>query len=78
MKQKGRPAIKGRPASMTGGKSVTLYLDFDSLSQAWWLGESNISAGVRAALKAVAEISERERRDGVNNTPSPDHDPTNH
>ena len=68
MKQKGRPARKRRPASMSGGKSVTLYLDFDSLSQAYWLGESNISAGVRAALKAVAEASERERREGVNGT----------
>jgi hypothetical protein len=73
MKQK-----NGRPAVLTGGKRVLVYLDDDSLSQAWWLGESNISAGVRAALRTVAEISERERRDGVNGTPSPDHDPANH
>ena len=76
MKQK-----NGRPAVLSGGKRVLVYLDFDSLSQAWWLGEGNISAGVRAALKAVAESAEREYREGVNSTtiaPSPDTDPANH
>ena len=41
----------GRPAEMTGGKRVQLYLDADSLAIAAQIGGGNVSEGVRKALQ---------------------------
>jgi len=41
----------GRPAEMEGGKRVNVYLDAESLSIAAKLGNSNVSDGIRKALK---------------------------
>jgi hypothetical protein len=41
----------GRPAEMTGGKRVNVYLDAASLARAAELGGGNVSEGIRAALK---------------------------
>jgi hypothetical protein len=41
----------GRPAEITGGRAVNVYLDADSISAAQALGRGSVSAGIRAALK---------------------------
>ena len=46
----------GRPAEMDGGKRVNLYLDSESLSIAYKLGDGNYSAGVRKALKQSSTV----------------------
>lgn len=43
----------GRPAELTGGKRVNVYLDDDSLQRAEQLGAGNVSAGIRRALQAM-------------------------
>lgn len=42
----------GRPAELTGGKRVNVYLDAASLARAAELGCGNVSEGIRAALRA--------------------------
>lgn len=44
----------GRPAQIEGGKRVNVYLDDDSLAAAAGLGDGNVSAGIRAALRIAA------------------------
>ncbi len=44
-----RPA--GRPVEMVGGKQVNTYLDAESIAIATWLGNGNVSEGIRKALK---------------------------
>ena len=39
----------GRP-TLIGGRRVNVYLDEESLGAALWLGDGNISAGIRVAL----------------------------
>ncbi len=41
----------GRPAEMTEGKRVNVYLDAASLESAKKLGNGNVSEGIRKALK---------------------------
>lgn len=41
----------GRPAEMTEGKRVNVYLDSASLESAKKLGNGNVSEGIRKALK---------------------------
>lgn len=45
----------GRPAELEGGKRVQVYLDAESLAIAAKLGNSNVSDGIRKALKQAAE-----------------------
>lgn len=45
----------GRPAEMTGGKRTNIYLDDDSRSIAEKLGNSNVSEGIRIALKMASK-----------------------
>lgn len=40
----------GRPAELTGGKRVNVYLDAASLDRAAELGNGNVSEGIRIAL----------------------------
>ena len=42
----------GRPTEMTGGRRVQVYLDDASIEAATKLGDGNLSAGIRAALKS--------------------------
>lgn len=44
------PGQVGRPAEMTGGKRVNVYLDAESLEAAAKLGDGNVSEGIRVAL----------------------------
>lgn len=44
------PATIGRPAVMSGGKRVNVYLDADSLDRAAKLGDGNVSEGIRRSL----------------------------
>ena len=41
----------GRPSEMAGGKRVNTYLDAESIAIATRLGNGNVSAGIRKALK---------------------------
>jgi hypothetical protein len=45
----------GRPPEMSGGKKVNTYLDAESIAIATRLGNGNVSAGIRKALKQSAE-----------------------
>ena len=45
----------GRPATLTGGKRVNVYLDDASLDAAAKLGDGNVSEGIRVALKKVVD-----------------------
>jgi hypothetical protein len=45
-----RPRPTGRPAEMSGGRRVQVYLDDETLAIAERLGGGNVSAGIRAAL----------------------------
>lgn len=47
----GDPCGPGRPAEMTGGKRVNVYLDAASLAAAAELGGGNVSEGIRLALQ---------------------------
>lgn len=42
----------GRPAEMSGGKRVNVYLDAESITIAERLGRGNVSEGIRRALIA--------------------------
>lgn len=44
----------GAPQKMSDGRRVQVYLDADSLAIAERLGDGNVSAGIRAALKRAA------------------------
>ncbi len=44
---------RGRPAEMTDGRRIQVYLDAASLKIAERLGGGNVSAGIRAALAAA-------------------------
>lgn len=46
----------GRP-SIIGGRRVNVYLDDESLDVALALGDGNISAGVRLALKTYLQVN---------------------
>ena len=48
-------AKPGRPSEMEGGKAVKVYLDAESIAIATKLGNSNVSDGIRQALKIAAE-----------------------
>lgn len=43
----------GRPAELTGGKRVNVYLDAGSLEKAAELGNGNVSEGIRIALQSA-------------------------
>lgn len=43
----------GRPAEMSGGRRVNVYLDAESVSIAAKLGDGNVSEGIRIALRNV-------------------------
>ena len=45
----------GKPATLTGGKRVNVYLDDASLDAAAKLGGGNVSEGIRAALKKAVD-----------------------
>ena len=45
----------GKPATLTGGKRVNVYLDDASLDAAAKLGDGNVSEGIRAALKKAVD-----------------------
>lgn len=45
----------GRPATMTGGKRINVYLDDASLAAASNIGGGNVSEGIRTALKKVVD-----------------------
>ena len=45
----------GRPATLTGGKRVNVYLDDASIDAAAKLGDGNVSEGIRVALKKVVD-----------------------
>ena len=45
----------GKPATLTGGKRVNVYLDDASLDAAAKLGDGNVSEGIRVALKKVVD-----------------------
>jgi hypothetical protein len=40
----------GRPRNLKGGKTVSMYLDDESLKRARSLGQGNVSEGIRIAL----------------------------
>lgn len=44
------PSAAGRPRNLKGGKTVSMYLDDESLERARSLGQGNVSEGIRAAL----------------------------
>lgn len=46
-------AKKGRPPFLKNAKRVTYYLDGPSVKRARKIGQGNISAGIREALKKV-------------------------
>lgn len=49
-----RPAGRaGRPAELTGGRRVNVYLDAASLQRASKLGKGNVSEGIRIALNSI-------------------------
>jgi hypothetical protein len=45
--------LPGRPADMTKGKKVTLYLDAETFRAAEALGNGNLSLGVRRAFRQL-------------------------
>jgi hypothetical protein len=45
----------GRPAELEGGKRVQVYLDAESLARAARIGNGNVSAGIRKALKQAVD-----------------------
>ena len=45
----------GKPATLTGGKRSTVYLDYSSVAAAAKLGGGNVSEGIRVALKKVVD-----------------------
>lgn len=48
----------GRPVKMEGGKRVQVYMDAESLRIAAKIGDGNISAGIREALKRASNLIE--------------------
>lgn len=44
----------GRPAILTDGQRVNVYLDAQTLDRARELGEGNVSEGIRRALAVTA------------------------
>lgn len=53
---------RGRPSIMKGGQRVNVYLNDRSLEIAKRLGNGNVSAGVRLALKSSETTSESNER----------------
>lgn len=43
----------GRPATLTGGRRVNVYLDDETIAAATRIGSGNLSEGVRAAVRAT-------------------------
>lgn len=43
----------GRPAELLGSRRVNIYLDAESVHTAQFIGQGNVSEGVRLALKMV-------------------------
>jgi len=41
----------GRPKEMRSGRNVTIYLNAEAFDKAWVIGNGNVSAGIRTALK---------------------------
>jgi hypothetical protein len=56
MLEKKPSPLLGRPATVEG-KRVNVYLDDESLATASRLGEGNVSAGIRLALKRCERSS---------------------
>lgn len=52
-----RKNLGGRPPKMRDGKRVNLYLDEKTLKRAEELGNGNVSAGIRVALRVLTPIS---------------------
>jgi len=52
---------RGAPRRLEGGKTLHVYIDAPGLQEALCLGDGNVSAGVRLALKQSRESNQREK-----------------